>query len=47
MSENVRQKAQEIVAQLEEINAGQLPDVPEATNVADADVTARMAELDM
>ncbi len=47
MSENVRQKAQEIVAQLEEINAVQLPDVPEATNVADADVTTRMAELDM
>ncbi|MDG1430190.1 MAG: toxic anion resistance protein [Paracoccaceae bacterium] len=47
MSENVRQKAQEIVTQLDEINAVHLPDVPETTDVADADVTKRMAELDM
>jgi len=47
MSENVRQKATEIVAQIDEINAVQLPDVPESPAVADAEVSARMAELDM
>jgi uncharacterized protein YaaN involved in tellurite resistance len=47
MSENVRQKAKEIVAQIDEINAVQLPDVPESPAVADAEVSARMAELDM
>lgn len=47
MSENVRQKAEEIVAQIDEINAVQLPDVPESPAVADAEVSARMAELDM
>lgn len=47
MSENVRQKATEIVAHIDEINAVQLPDVPESPAVADAEVSARMAELDM
>lgn len=47
MSENVRQKAKEIVAQIDEINAVQLPDVPESPAVADAEVSSRMAELDM
>ena len=47
MSENVRQKATEIVAQIYEINAVQLPDVPESPAVADAEVSTRMAELDM
>jgi len=47
MSENVRQKAQEIVTQLDELNAVQLPDVPETPPVAEEDVAQRIAELDM
>jgi len=47
MSESVRKQATEIVTQLEELTANALPEVTDGPKVADADVTSRIAELDM
>ena len=47
MSEIVRQKAQEITTELAEINAVQLPDVPETPNAAADEIATRIAQLDM
>ena len=47
MSETVRKQAQEIVSQLEELTANTLPDVSDDKGANEAEITSRMAELDM